>query len=180
MTAPGCWPTTPTLLTEDQQRSWGMALQRRQQRGAGGLHHRAQRLFWADAGRGRPRAGPAPRHGNPGRMGAGIAACGPARPSCWTWAPAAGLWPWPCSTQRPAAQVTAVDASADALAVASANAERLSLPVKCVLSHWMDNVAGPFELIVSNPPLCRRRRPAPGRPDPRAPAGADQRPRRPG
>jgi release factor glutamine methyltransferase len=54
--------------------------------------------------------------------------------------------------QRPATQVTAVDASADALAVASANAQRLKLPVKCVLSHWMDAVPGPFELIVSNPP----------------------------
>ena len=53
---------------------------------------------------------------------------------------------------RPTAQVTAVDASADALAVASANAQRLNLPVKCVLSHWMDAVPGPFELIVSNPP----------------------------
>ena len=54
--------------------------------------------------------------------------------------------------QRPAAQVTAVDASADALAVASANAQRLNLAVNCVLSHWMDAVPGPFELIVSNPP----------------------------
>ncbi|MGV0961172.1 MAG: peptide chain release factor N(5)-glutamine methyltransferase [Limnohabitans sp.] len=54
--------------------------------------------------------------------------------------------------QRPACQVTAVDASADALAVASANAQRLKLPVHCVLSHWMDAVPGPFELIVSNPP----------------------------
>jgi release factor glutamine methyltransferase len=54
--------------------------------------------------------------------------------------------------QRPTAQVTAVDASTDALAVASANAQRLNLPVKCVLSHWMDAVPGPFELIVSNPP----------------------------
>jgi release factor glutamine methyltransferase len=54
--------------------------------------------------------------------------------------------------QRPAAQVTAVDASADALAVAIANATRLNLPVQCVLSHWMDDVPGPFELIVSNPP----------------------------
>jgi release factor glutamine methyltransferase len=54
--------------------------------------------------------------------------------------------------QRPAAQVTAVDASADALAVASANAQRLNLAVQCVLSHWMDAVPGPFELIVSNPP----------------------------
>jgi release factor glutamine methyltransferase len=54
--------------------------------------------------------------------------------------------------QRPAACVTAVDASSDALAVASANALRLNLPVKCVLSHWMDKVPGPFELIVANPP----------------------------
>jgi release factor glutamine methyltransferase len=54
--------------------------------------------------------------------------------------------------QRPAAQVTAVDASTDALAVASANAQRLNLPVNCVLSHWMEAVPGPFELIVSNPP----------------------------
>ena len=54
--------------------------------------------------------------------------------------------------QRPAAQVTALDASADALAVASANAQRLNLPVQCELSHWMDAVPGPFELIVSNPP----------------------------
>jgi release factor glutamine methyltransferase len=54
--------------------------------------------------------------------------------------------------QRPAAQVTAVDASADALTVASANAQRLNLPVQCVLSHWMGAVPGPFELIVSNPP----------------------------
>jgi release factor glutamine methyltransferase len=54
--------------------------------------------------------------------------------------------------QRPSWQLTAVDASADALAVASANALRLGLPVQWVLSHWMDAVQGPFELIVSNPP----------------------------
>jgi release factor glutamine methyltransferase len=48
--------------------------------------------------------------------------------------------------------VTAVEASADALAVAHANAQRLKLPVLCVQSHWMDAVPGPFELIVSNPP----------------------------
>lgn len=54
--------------------------------------------------------------------------------------------------QRPDCQVTAVDASADALAVAHANAQRLNLPIHCVLSHWMDAVPGRFELIVSNPP----------------------------
>lgn len=54
--------------------------------------------------------------------------------------------------QRPSWQVTAVDASAEALTVASANARRLGLPVQFVRSHWMDAVPGPFELIVSNPP----------------------------
>jgi release factor glutamine methyltransferase len=54
--------------------------------------------------------------------------------------------------ERPISIVTAVDASTDALTVASANAQRLNLPVHCVLSHWMDAVPGPFELIVSNPP----------------------------
>ena len=53
---------------------------------------------------------------------------------------------------RPDAQVWSVDASEDALAVASANAQGLNLPVQFVRSHWMDAVAGPFELIVSNPP----------------------------
>ena len=54
--------------------------------------------------------------------------------------------------ERPSCQVVAVDASADALAVAQANANRLNLPVKCVLSHWMDQIEGPFQLMVSNPP----------------------------
>ena len=53
---------------------------------------------------------------------------------------------------RPDAQIWAVDTSEDALAVASANAQRLQLPVQFVHSHWMDALAGPFELIVSNPP----------------------------
>jgi release factor glutamine methyltransferase len=54
--------------------------------------------------------------------------------------------------ERPTSQVTAVDASADALAVAQANAQRLNLPVQFVQSHWMEGIAGPFELLVSNPP----------------------------
>lgn len=54
--------------------------------------------------------------------------------------------------QRPAAQITAVDASTDALALAQSNAQRLSLPVRCVLSHWLTDVTGRFDLIVSNPP----------------------------
>ena len=58
-------------------------------------------------------------------------------------------------SQRPDALVVAVDASADALDVAQANAVRLGLPVRFVRSHWLDGVAGPFDAIVSNPPYIR-------------------------
>ncbi|MBV2163684.1 MAG: peptide chain release factor N(5)-glutamine methyltransferase [Comamonas sp.] len=58
-------------------------------------------------------------------------------------------------SQRPQAAVTAVDFSADALAVARANAQRLQLPVQCVQSSWLADVPGVFDLIVSNPPYIR-------------------------
>ncbi len=55
--------------------------------------------------------------------------------------------------RRPAVRVTAVDASADALAVASANAQRLGLPVALRQGDWFAPVAGErFDMIVSNPP----------------------------
>lgn len=53
---------------------------------------------------------------------------------------------------RPQNQITAVDASADALAVAQANAHRLQLPVHFIHSDWMAAVPDRFEMIVSNPP----------------------------
>jgi release factor glutamine methyltransferase len=53
---------------------------------------------------------------------------------------------------RPDAQLWAVDASEDALAVARANAQRLNLPVQFVQSDWLAAVPGMFDLIVSNPP----------------------------
>lgn len=54
---------------------------------------------------------------------------------------------------RPDAQVSAVDASADALAVASANAERLALPVAAHHGSWLAPLNGrTFDAIVSNPP----------------------------
>ena len=53
---------------------------------------------------------------------------------------------------RPDARVTAVDVSADALAVAQANAARLALPVQFIQSSWLAQVEGSFQLIVSNPP----------------------------
>ncbi|MEZ5607810.1 MAG: peptide chain release factor N(5)-glutamine methyltransferase [Burkholderiaceae bacterium] len=54
---------------------------------------------------------------------------------------------------RPQAELWAVDASADALAVAQANGQRLGLAVTWRHGHWLAPVAGQrFDLIVSNPP----------------------------
>ncbi|MGC3987706.1 MAG: peptide chain release factor N(5)-glutamine methyltransferase [Pseudorhodoferax sp.] len=53
---------------------------------------------------------------------------------------------------RPDALVAAVDRSADALAVASANARRLGLRVQFLQADWLQGVGGPYDLIVSNPP----------------------------
>lgn len=53
---------------------------------------------------------------------------------------------------RPELQVHAVDFSADALAVAQANAARLQLDVQFAQGSWLDGVQGRFDLIVSNPP----------------------------
>jgi release factor glutamine methyltransferase len=55
----------------------------------------------------------------------------------------------------PAAQVEAVDASADALAVARANGAALGLDVRWHEGRWLDPLAGPFDLVVSNPPYVR-------------------------
>ena len=53
---------------------------------------------------------------------------------------------------RPDAQVTAVDASPEALTVARANALALKLHVEFVQGHWLKEVSGHFHLIASNPP----------------------------
>ena len=54
---------------------------------------------------------------------------------------------------RPDWQVTALDASADALAVAQNNAKRLNLNVNLLQSSWFDGLqSAKFDLIVSNPP----------------------------
>lgn len=55
--------------------------------------------------------------------------------------------------QCPQAQVTAVDTSAGALAVAQDNARALGLGITFKQGHWLSPVAGQvFDLIVSNPP----------------------------
>jgi release factor glutamine methyltransferase len=57
------------------------------------------------------------------------------------------------ATQRPDAQVTATDASTDALAVAQANARRLNLPMRFAHGAWLAAVPGErFDVIASNPP----------------------------
>jgi release factor glutamine methyltransferase len=58
---------------------------------------------------------------------------------------------------RPDWQVTALDASADALAVAQSNAKHLNLNVNFLQSSWFDALADSkfntkFNIIVSNPP----------------------------
>jgi release factor glutamine methyltransferase len=54
---------------------------------------------------------------------------------------------------RPDVPVTAVDTSADALTCARENAARLGLEVDFVLGSWWSGAgAGPFDLVVSNPP----------------------------
>ncbi|HYW56365.1 MAG TPA: peptide chain release factor N(5)-glutamine methyltransferase [Polaromonas sp.] len=52
----------------------------------------------------------------------------------------------------PSWDVTAVDASSQALAVALANALQHGLDVHFMESNWFANVSGHFHLIVSNPP----------------------------
>lgn len=53
----------------------------------------------------------------------------------------------------PAAQLTAIDISPAALAVASANALRHRVGIRFLLSDWFSSLAGErFDIIVSNPP----------------------------
>jgi release factor glutamine methyltransferase len=60
------------------------------------------------------------------------------------------------SSQRPVAQVSAVDKSTEALAVARANGQRLGLRVTWKQGSWFEPLAGErFDLIVSNPPYIR-------------------------
>lgn len=56
---------------------------------------------------------------------------------------------------RPTLEVSAIDASVEALTVASHNAQRLGLKVAFALSRWLESVPGSFDLIVSNPPYIR-------------------------
>ncbi len=52
----------------------------------------------------------------------------------------------------PQATVVAVDRSADALAVASANADRLGARVQFLASDWFEAIDSTFDVVVANPP----------------------------
>jgi release factor glutamine methyltransferase len=57
--------------------------------------------------------------------------------------------------ERPDAHVTATDRSTAALALARENAEANGLQIELVEADLLDGVAGPFHLVVSNPPYVR-------------------------
>jgi len=56
------------------------------------------------------------------------------------------------ASERPDLELVATDASADALAVARANAERLGLPIELHHGDLLADVSGPLDAVVSNPP----------------------------
>ncbi|HEX5146678.1 MAG TPA: peptide chain release factor N(5)-glutamine methyltransferase, partial [Conexibacter sp.] len=58
--------------------------------------------------------------------------------------------------ERPDLEVLASDVSADALAVARANARRLGLDVTFVQGDLLDAVEGPLDAVLSNPPYVAR------------------------
>lgn len=60
---------------------------------------------------------------------------------------------------RPALEVCATDASADALAVAQANAWRLGLALEFACGSWFDAAPGRYHLVVSNPPYVAQHDP---------------------
>jgi release factor glutamine methyltransferase len=56
------------------------------------------------------------------------------------------------ASERPDARVTGTDSSVAALGLARENAEHLGLAVELVETNLLDRLAGPFDLVVSNPP----------------------------
>ena len=56
------------------------------------------------------------------------------------------------ASERPDAHVMGTDSSLDTLGLARENAERLGLAVEFVETNLLDGIAGPFQLVVSNPP----------------------------
>lgn len=77
----------------------------------------------------------------------------PGRPSVVDLGTGSGAIALALKAACPRAQVTAVDLSADALAVARANGQQLALEVDWRHGNWFEPLAGQrFDLVVSNPP----------------------------
>ena len=58
-----------------------------------------------------------------------------------------------CKSERPAAELTAIDCSAQALACARANAQSLGVQVKWLEGSWFEHLGvAQWDLVVSNPP----------------------------
>jgi release factor glutamine methyltransferase len=55
-------------------------------------------------------------------------------------------------SEWPGASGVGIDASSQALAIASANADRLNLNAKFQLGNWADGITETFDLILCNPP----------------------------
>ena len=57
------------------------------------------------------------------------------------------------ASEKPDWQIVASDRISEAVELARANSETLSLPITVVQSHWFDQLsAGTFDLLISNPP----------------------------
>ena len=54
--------------------------------------------------------------------------------------------------KRPTWQVSAVDLSSAALEVAKENAQQIGVALEFILSDCLDEVAGPIDILISNPP----------------------------
>jgi release factor glutamine methyltransferase len=59
--------------------------------------------------------------------------------------------------EHPGARVLATDVSPRALALARENADRLGLGIELEQAHLLEGIAGPFDLVVSNPPYVSGR-----------------------
>lgn len=82
-----------------------------------------------------------------------LAASGGAAPAVIDLGTGSGAVALAIAHRRPGAQVTATDLSAEALAVARGNAQRLGLPVQFAAGSWWSAVpTGRYALAVSNPP----------------------------
>lgn len=57
------------------------------------------------------------------------------------------------AAERPAWLITATDVNPATLHIAAANGDACKVSnIRFVTSHWLDDVSGPFDIIVSNPP----------------------------